>query len=69
MGGQPCSSPVVQALRWLGREAATDSQVVSVLRHRLPDHVKRNLLENRRDLPGWAVSLACGIAGDQVVAA
>ncbi len=66
--GRP-AAPVVQALRWLGRDAAADSQVVSILRHRLPDHVKLNLLENRRDLPGWAVSLASGIAGHQVIAA
>ena len=66
--GRP-AAPVVQALRWLGRNVATDSRVASILSHRLPAHVKRNLLENCRDLPGWAVPLVRGIASDQVAAA
>ena len=66
--GKP-AAPVVQALRWLGRDAAAAPQVVSILRRHLPDHVKRDLLKNGRDLPGWALPIARRIGGDQAVAA
>lgn len=62
--GKP-AAPVVQALRWLGPDLAADPQVVTNLRRRLPDDVKRDLLRNSRDLPGWAVPLARSIAADQ----
>ena len=62
--GKP-AAPVVQALRWLGRDMAADPQVVMMLRRRLPDDVKRDLLQNSRDLPGWALPLARSIAADQ----
>ncbi len=62
------AAPVVQALRWLGPDAARDAQVVSVLRRQLPDDVKLDLLENSRDLPGWAMPLARSITSDQAVA-
>lgn len=61
--GRP-AAPVVQALRWLGRDAAGDTRVVSVLSRHLPDDVKLDLAQNRRDLPGWAMSLARNIASD-----
>ena len=64
--GRP-AAPVVQALRWLGRDAAADAQIVSTLSRHLPDHVKLNLLQNSRDLPGWALPLARNIASDQAV--
>ena len=66
--GKP-AAPVVQALRWLGREAAADARVVSTLRRRLPDKVKRDLKRNISDLPGWAVPLAHSIANDLGAAA
>ena len=50
------SAPVAQALRWLGRDAAANAEVVSTLRQLLPDPVKRDLFENSRDLPGWAAT-------------
>ena len=65
--GKP-SAPVVQALRWFGPEAAADAQVVSILSRHLPDAVKRDLLQNSRHLPGWALPLARSIAVDQAVA-
>ena len=65
--GRP-AAPVVQALRWLGPAAAADAQVVSTLKRRLPDHVKLDLLQNSRDLPGWALQLARRITGAQAVA-
>lgn len=65
--GRP-GAPVVQALRWLGPDAASDGQVVSTLSRRLPDEVKLDLLRNSRDLPGWVQPIARGIASDQAVA-
>ena len=65
--GRP-SAPVVQALRWLGPGAAIDAQVVSTLSRHLPDDVKRDLLINSRDLPGWALLLVRDITRDQAVA-
>ena len=65
--GKPAAS-VVQALRWLGPDKATDPQVISILRQ-LPDDVKRDLLQNRRNLPGWILPLTRSISDDQVVAA
>lgn len=65
--GKP-SAPVALALRWLGPDAATDPRVVSRLRRRLPDDVKRDLSRNLRDLPGWALPLVRNITSDQDVA-
>ena len=62
------AAPVVQALRWLGPDAAADAQVVSTLKRHLPDHVKLDLLQNSRDLPGWALPFARRITSDQAVA-
>ena len=58
--GRP-SAPVVQALRWLGPDAAADKQVTSILNRNLPDEVKMDLLKNSRDLPGWALPIARSI--------
>ena len=66
--GRP-AAPVAQALRWLGPDAAADARVVSVLKRRLPDAVKRDLYVNGRDLPGWALPLARDVASDRAVAA
>ena len=41
--GRP-AGPVVQALRWLGRDAATDDRVISELQHRLSVEVKSDLV-------------------------
>ena len=65
--GRP-AAPVVQALRWLGPDAAADARVLSTLSRHLPDDVKRDLLQNSRDLPGWALPLARNITSDQAVA-
>ena len=66
--GRP-AAPVAQALRWLGPDAAADARVVSVLKRRLPDAVKRDLYINGLDLPGWALPLVRDIATDRAVAA
>ena len=65
--GRP-AAPVAQALRWLGPDKASDRQVISTLRRRLPDHVKRDLVKNSKGLPGWALPLAHRLAADQAVA-
>lgn len=64
--GKP-SAAVVQALRWFGPRLAVDSKVITSLNRRLPDHVKHDLLENSRDLPGWALPLVRNITDDQAI--
>lgn len=59
------SGPVVQALRWLGPSTAANGKVIATLSRILPDDVKLDLLNNCRDLPGWAVPLVREVAGDQ----
>ena len=66
--GRP-ASVVVQALRWLGPDAARDPRVVATLRSRLPDAIRRDLSRNGRDLPGWALPLARDIAAERPRAA
>ncbi len=66
--GKP-AAPVVQALRWLGPHVAADAQVVAVLKRRLPDAVKRDLVRHCHDLPGWAVPIIRSLASDRNTAA
>ncbi len=61
------AAPVVQALRWLGPGAASDARVDSILKRRLPDAVKRDLAQNSRDLPGWALPLVNSIMTDETL--
>ena len=61
------AAPVVQALRWLGPGAASDARVASILKRRLPDAVKRDLAQNSRDLPGWALPLAHSITTEESI--
>ncbi len=61
--GKPAGA-VVQALRWLGPDAASDAHVVSTLNRNLPGHVKVDLLNHLRDLPGWALPLARRLESD-----
>ena len=63
--GRP-AGPVVQALRWLGRDAATDDRVISELQRRLSAEVKSDLVQNIRSLPGWAIPLVRSIAADTI---
>ena len=60
--GRPAAS-AVQALRWLGPDAARDARVAAALKRCLPEAAKRDLGRNQRDLPGWALPLARDIAG------
>lgn len=59
--GRP-AAPVVQALRWLGPGAVGDPRTAAILRKRLPDAVKRDLLKGVRTLPDWAIRLVHKIA-------
>lgn len=63
--GRP-SAPVVQALRWLGPDAAADKQVLTILNRNLPKDVKLDLIKNSRDLPGWALPIARSITHNLV---
>ena len=62
------AAPVAQALRWLGPDAARDPRVVAALKRRLPEAVKHDLSRNARNLPGWALPIACNIAGSGATA-
>lgn len=66
--GRP-AAPVVQALEWLGPDAAADAQVVAKLRRCLPDGVKDDLRQNIADVPRWAVPLARDIVSDRAAIA
>lgn len=65
--GRP-AAPVAQALCWLGPDAVRDLRVVLILKRNLSDGVKRDLLRNGRDLPGWMQPLVRDIATDEAVA-
>ena len=56
------SAPVAQALRWLGPQAATDDRVTMMLKQKLPDNVKKDLIRNSAHLPGWAASIVHDVA-------
>ena len=59
---------VVQALRWLGPDAARDPRVASTLR-RLPDEVRLDLVRHIGDLPGWVQPLVHAAAAGGAEAA
>lgn len=51
------AAPVVLALHWLGTRLAKDPQIVTILRKRLPDTVKRDLWEGMGALPTWMLPI------------
>lgn len=59
------SAPVARALLWLGSKAASDTRVVTKLKHKLPDAVKRDLLHNSNGLPSWAAPIVQSIMESQ----
>jgi hypothetical protein len=66
--GRP-GAQVVQALFWLGKAAASDPQVTSTLRSRLPDSVKQDLIKDIDDLPRkWMATIVRSINLDPSVA-
>lgn len=58
---------VVQALRWLGPNAARDPRVKSALKC-LPDEVRNDLDRNIVDLPGWMRPLALAVVSGEAEA-
>ena len=61
--GKPAAH-VAQALRWLGPLASQDKGIVSTLKNILPDHIKRDLIQNSAYLPPWAETIARAVAGE-----
>ena len=55
----------VQALRWLGPDAAGTSETRETLRRRLPDDVKADLARGAHLLPGWAAPVVQAIVDEE----
>ena len=62
------AAPVVQALRWLGPQAACDEWVSRTLNRKLPQDVKRDLARHWGSLPGWAVPIVKNLTASQETA-
>lgn len=62
------SAPVMQALRWLGPQAASDARVAATLKRKLPDDVKKDLVRNSGSLPSWAAPIARSLVESQIAA-
>ena len=61
--GKP-AAPVAQALRWLGPLASQDKDIIPILKSILPDHIKKDLIQNSAYLPPWAETIARAVAGE-----
>jgi Family of unknown function (DUF6088) len=66
--GRP-GAQVVQALAWLGKAAASDTGVADILRSRLSDSAKKDLMQDIDRLPDWMAGIVRNISFDQSVAA
>jgi hypothetical protein len=54
---------VVQALDWLGLSVADNPETINLLRKRVPDDLKRNLIDGKELLPSpWMISIVNKIA-------
>lgn len=60
------SGTVIQALRWLGRRQV-DANTVAVLRRRLNDRDKKQLLQDLRFAPAWAANIMRQVAQSATV--
>ncbi len=58
---------VVLALDWLGKQAASGTEVINNLRSRLPDDVKQDLLKGKDILPSWMARIVDSINQGQNV--
>ncbi|HLO52412.1 MAG TPA: DUF6088 family protein [Kamptonema sp.] len=58
---------VVLALDWLGKLAASGTEVINNLRSRLPDDVKQDLLKGKDILPSWMAKIVDSINQGQNV--
>ena len=57
--------PVVQALLWLGKDPASSSDTVDLLRARVPRRLKRDLADGKQHLPDWAVNVVDAVIQDE----
>jgi Family of unknown function (DUF6088) len=59
---------VVQAVLWLGKPIARDPEIVEILKTKLTDEVKADLLAGANELPSWMantiVAVCTGAIGD-----
>lgn len=62
--GKP-AGPVFLALRWLGPRIAFDPGIARILKLRLPNNVKEDIIKNKTMLPGWMVPIMLALAGAQ----
>lgn len=62
------AAPVALALRWLGQQAASDARVSATLQRKLPDTVKKDLVRNSANLPGWAAPIVLSLTEPQIAA-
>jgi hypothetical protein len=61
---------VVQALDWLGASVADNPDIINILRKRVPDDVKHDLINGKVPLPSsWMTSIIRKIAPDRSIAA
>jgi hypothetical protein len=60
---------VIQALAWLGKDAASDPMVADMLRSNLPDVVKADLMQDVDILPVWMATIVRNACGYRSVAA
>jgi hypothetical protein len=57
------SGTVIQGLRWLGQRHVEDA-MVRILRQRLPDDAKKQLLKDVRYAPAWIADIMRQVGGD-----
>ncbi len=50
-------APVVQALHWLGRNVAASHEVIDILRKRISQDVKQDLIKGLNTLPSWMIPI------------
>jgi Family of unknown function (DUF6088) len=60
---------VVLALDWLGKQVVSDSEIINILRSRLPDNVKQDLVKGIDLLPSWMAKTVDSITQSVSVAA
>ena len=60
---------VVLALDWLGKKVVSDSEIINILRSRLPDNVKQDLVKGIDLLPIWMAKIVDSITQSVSVAA
>ncbi|NJO98525.1 MAG: type IV toxin-antitoxin system AbiEi family antitoxin domain-containing protein [Pleurocapsa sp. CRU_1_2] len=50
-------APVVQALHWLGHQVAKNTEVINILRQRISNDVKQDLMKGLNTLPSWMIPI------------